>query len=185
MDCGGAAGSQGGRRRCGRRSCHCVADAGIENLGRGNRTATCHRSHRGQPPGRRRFVPELPAIHQYPDRPGAARRSPDAEPAGRAVPATHSRWSAALGAVGRARAPHQLRRADSLLQPGVEGLARHAAERAQGNAAGGCAAPHQHVLARVVGTGFFHAPHCGRLRNARRLSTIHRGLLVASAGRAR
>ena len=132
--------------------------------------------HRRQPPRRRPAVPQLPAIHQHPDRAGAARRAADAGQAGSAVPAADAGRPAPLGAVGRACPPHQLRGADPLFQPRVERVAGDAAEGAQGHPAGGRAAAHQHVSARTVGARFLHAPHLGRLRIARGLQALHRGL---------
>ena len=177
-----AAGGQGSRRGRGRRSGHRLADAGLEDFGRGDRTAARHRADRGQPAGRRAAVPQVSAIHQHPDRAGAARRAADARQARSAVPAADAGRPAALGAVGRARAPHQLRRADPLLRPRIERVAGHAAEGAQGHAAGGRAAPHQHVSARLVGARLLHASDLRRLRIARRLPALHRGLPAACAG---
>ena len=115
LDRGCAAGGQGGRRGRGRRPRHRLADAGLENLGCGDRTAARHRADRRPPPGRCAAVPQVPAVHQHPDRAGAARRAADAGQAGSAVPAADAGRPAALGDVGRARAPHQLRRADQAI----------------------------------------------------------------------
>jgi hypothetical protein len=185
LDRGSTASRQGSRRGCGGRSGHRRADAGLENFRRGHRTVAGHGAHRGEPAGRCRAVPEVSAIHQHPHRPGATRRATDAGQAGSAVPEPDPGWPAALGAVGRARAPHQLRRTDQVFQPGDQGIPGHAPEGAQGHAAGGRAAAHQHVFARALGAGFLHAPDFRRFRKPRRLSTLHRGLPDPRAGRLR
>ncbi len=91
-------------------------------------------TNRSTPSGRCAPVPELSAIHRYPDFARAARRAADAGQAGCAAGPADIGRVASLGDVGGACASHQLRRAGQLFRTEVERVSGDTAERAQRHA---------------------------------------------------
>ncbi len=104
---------RGGRR--GGRSGDVRPGVRLQDVRRSDRTDPGHGADRRQAAGRCTAVPQLPAVPQYADGPGAARHTSHAGQAGRAAGAAHAWRPAPLGDVGRARPPHQLRGTDSVI----------------------------------------------------------------------